>query len=94
MNSSVLNFYSEKTGEISKFLEAYFAQKFENIDDLFWKQDFENPIEMIDIITCFIDNNDKYNMNLWISLDKNIYICITEKNINDIVKYIYERYPW
>ena len=49
---------------------------------------------MIDIISCFIDNNDKFDMNLWISLDENVFILINEKNINSIIKYIYERYPW
>ncbi|MCI8277288.1 MAG: hypothetical protein HFJ46_05130 [Clostridia bacterium] len=94
MSSSILNFYSEKSGEIDRFLKMFFSQSIDNENKLFWKKDYENPIEMIDIISCFIDNNDKFDMNLWISLDENVFILINEKNINSIIKYIYERYPW
>ena len=51
-------------------------------------------IDMIEIISCFIDNNEKFNANLWISLDKDVYICVTNNNLNNIIKYIYERYPY
>lgn len=94
MSSSIINFYSEKNGEIEKFLNLFFSGNFELENDLFWKKEYDNPIDMIDIITCFIDNNEKFNINLWISLDENIFICINEKNVDDIIKYIYERYPW
>ena len=48
---------------------------------------------MIDILTCYAENSDKFNLNLWISLDKDIFILITDTNIDEIIKYIYERYP-
>ena len=62
-------------------------------DNLFWENKYSNPIDMIEIISTFIDNNDKFQMNIWISLDENIYICVTDQNINQLIKYIYERYP-
>ena len=49
---------------------------------------------MIDIISCYIDNKDKFKIRMWISIDDNIYIKINEYNINRIIKYLYERYPW
>ena len=92
MNS--INFYSEITGEIKKFLELYYSKNF-NIDNfLSYKLNFENPIDMIEIMSCFIDNNDKFQISLWISLDKNVYILIDDSNLNNIIKYIYERYPY
>lgn len=91
---TTINFYSEETGEIKKFLEQYYSKNFNLDNNLCYKQDFDNPVDMIDIISCFIDNNDKFNANLWISLDKDVYICVTDTNLNNLIKYIYERYPY
>lgn len=91
---TTINFYSQKDGEIQKFLEQYYSKNLDLDNNLTYKQDFDNPIDMIDIISCFIDNNDKYNVKLWISLDKDVYICVTDTNLNSLIKYIYERYPY
>lgn len=89
-----INFYSQKDGEIKKFLEQYYSKNLTLENTLFFEQEFDNPIDMIDIISCFIDNNNKFEINLWISLDKDVYICVTDTNINNLIKYIYERYPY
>lgn len=89
-----INFYSEQSGEIKKFLDAYYSEEQTLDNELVYQKEFDSPIEMIDIISCFVDNNDKFNMTLWISLDENVYICITDTNINKLIKYIYERYPY
>ena len=89
-----INFYSEITGEIKRFLEQYYSKNLTLSDNLTYAQEFDNPVDMIDIISCFIDNNEKFKMNLWISLDKDVYICVTDKNLNNLIKYIYERYPY
>lgn len=89
-----INLFSEKTGEIQKFLEAYYSESLELKSDLFYKKEFENPIDMIDFISCFIDNNDKFELNMWISIDKDVYICVTDNNIDTLIKYFYERYPY
>ena len=89
-----INFYSQKDGEIKKFLEQYYSKNLTLENNLFLEQEFDNPIDMIDIISCFIDNNNKFEINLWISLDKDVYICVTDTNINNLIKYIYERYPY
>ncbi len=91
MNSIAI--YSDVNGEIKKFLEAFYSKNFNLKDNLFWENKYSNPIDMIEIISTFIDNNDKFQMNIWISLDENIYICVTDQNINQLIKYIYERYP-
>ena len=89
-----INFYSQKDGEIKKFLEQYYSKNLTLENNLFFEQEFDNPIDMIDIISCFIDNNNKFEINLWISLDKDVYICVTDTNIKNLIKYIYERYPY
>ena len=92
MNSIAI--YSEMNGEIKKFLELFYSKNFNIEDSFFWEKTYQNPIEMIDLISTFVDNNDKFNLNIWISLDENIYICVNDQNINKIIKYIYERYPY
>lgn len=93
MNFTV-NIYSNKKGEIRNFLEEFFSKKLILTNELFWNQSFTSPFELIDIISCYIDNKEKFEISIWISLDKNVFICITEDNINELIKYIYERYPY
>ncbi len=86
--------YSEIEGEIEKFLALYYENNFELPNKLFWKKEFNTPTKIIDLLSIFIDNKDKYNANIWTSLDKDVFICVTENNINDLIKYIYERFPY
>ena len=90
---SIVRLYSNENGEILKFLN-----KFNNIieikNDLEWEKEFENPVEIADIIGAFIENNDNYKINMWISLDENLLINVTENNADEIIRYLYERYPW
>lgn len=89
-----INLFSEKSGEIKKFLERFYSQNLFIENDLYYQKEFDSPIEMIDFISCFIDNNEKFNISLWICLDKDVYICVTEHNLNSLIKYLYERYPY
>ena len=86
--------YSTKKGEIQKFLNSFFNQNIKINNDLKWNIQFENPIEMNNLIGTFIENNDKFQMNMWISIDKGVYINITEYNADKIIRYIYERFPY
>lgn len=93
MKSNV-NLYSTKDGEIQNFLTSFYNKKIELDNNLRYKICFENPIEMTDIIGTFIENNEKYKINMWISFDKHIYINITQHNADKIIRYIYERFPY
>lgn len=93
MNATV-NLYSTIQGEIENFLTSFYNQKIELENELKWNKEFKNPIEINDIIGTFIENNDKYKINMWISLDKGIYINVTDHNADKIIRYIYERYPY
>lgn len=93
MKSSI-NLFSEKSGEIKKFLELYYAKKINLQNSLIYKEEFDTPINMIDFMSCFIDNNNKFEATLWISIDKDVYIYVTENNLNSLIKYFYERYPY
>lgn len=89
-----INLYSPKNGEIQKFLTSFYNKKIELENDLKHTIKFDNPIEMNDMIGTFIENNDKYKINMWISIDKGIYINVTEHNADKLIRYIYERFPY
>lgn len=90
---SIVNLYSETAGEIKKFLALFYDKEIEIKEDLFWETSYENPIDMIELVSCFIDNKDKFKINIWISLDNGVFINVTDTNLDAIVKYIYERFP-
>lgn len=88
-----LNLFSENKDNLKDFLEKYYNSSIK-LDELKFEKDFENPIDMIEIISTIIDNNDKYKIGIWISIDKDIFINITELNLDNIIKYLFERYPY
>ena len=90
MKKPTLHLYCKDQNELSSFLERFYNKKFEkSIENI----TFDNPIEMVDLISAIIDNNDKYNISAWINLDEDIFIKISNANLDDIIKYLYERYP-
>mgnify|MGYP003301907339 CR=1 FL=1 len=91
-----IKLFSNKNGEINRFLEHFYSNK-KNLADnslLEWETSFENPIEMADMIGVFIDNIDDYKINMWVSLDENMLINVTRNNVDDLIRYLYERYPY
>lgn len=92
---TVVNLYSDKPGEILKFLTNFYNTNDLNLEnDLKWENKYANSIEIVDIIGAFIDNKDTYKINMWVSLDEGLYINVTENNSNELIKYLYERYPY
>ena len=89
-----VNLFSEKNGEINKFLSNFYNTDIGLKKSLKWQKKYDNPIEIADIVGTYIDNIDDYFLNMWISLDKGVYIHVTEINANDIIKYLYERFPY
>ena len=55
--------------------------------------EFENEIEKF-LKLYFNEDFNLENKYYWISLDKDVYIDISENNINSLIKYIYERFPY
>lgn len=93
--SVVVSLYSKKNNEIYKFLNSYNEKIISTQKKLLeWKKEFKNPIEIADIIGVFIDNNENYDINMWISLDKDLFINVTDYNANKIIRYLFERYPY
>lgn len=91
---AIVRLYSSKREEINRFLSNFFNQSNPHINLLEWEKKYQNPVEIAEIIGTFIDNNDKYSINMWISLDEGLFINVTDDNADKIIRYIYERYPW
>lgn len=94
--SIIVSLYSKKEKEISNFLNKFNGLLLESNNNslLEWKKEFSNPIEIADIIGVFIDNNEKYDINMWISLDTDFFINVTNNNADKIIRYLFERYPY
>ena len=90
----IVNLYSSKENEISSFLKKYYNENTFLENSLKWEKTYDNPIDIADIIGLYIDNKDNYNLSLWISLDPECFICITDNNATEIIKYLYERFPY
>lgn len=91
---TIVNLYSEENGEISRFLSSFYNKEIKLDNDLKWENKYENSIEIADIIGAFIDNNDKYKINMWISLDEGAFLNVSNDNADSIIRYLYERYPY
>lgn len=93
-----IKLFSNVNGEISRFLKHFYSNNNQDIlvDDyiLEWQKTFENPVEMAEIIGVFIDNIDDYKINMWICLDEDILINVTKNNVDELIRYLYERFPY
>ena len=92
--SATIKLLSNKKGEINKFLSKFYNTNLNIYSKLSYKKEYSNPIEIADLVGVFIDNFDKYNIKMWISLDKDVFVNITDNNANNIIKYLFERYPY
>lgn len=89
-----ITIFSNKFGEINKFLSSFYNFNLEIHNKLVWTKSFKNPIEMSELIAAYIDNNSLYQLNMWITIDKNVYINITDKIAEEFIKYLFERFPY
>lgn len=91
---AIVKIHSKKKGEINKFLSEFYNTNMELENKLRWEKEYENPIEITEIVGTYVDNMDNFDIKMWVSLDKDVFINITDKNADDIIKYLFERYPY
>ena len=65
-----------------------------NDDTLELQIDYENPVEMGDLIGTFIENKDDFSINMWLSIDADVLINVSSNNADEIIRYLYERFPY
>ena len=86
--------FSNKDGEINNFLKKFYNSHISNQNLFSWKKDFPNPIEISEIAAAFSDNQNDFDINMWISLDEDVFIKISPQNADGVIKYLFERYPY
>lgn len=92
---AIVNLYADEPNQLSKFLSSFYNSDFNELKNcLKWEKEYNNPIEIAEIVGIFADNIDDFQLNMWISLDKDVYINITKDNVNRVIKYLYERFPY
>lgn len=82
-----VNLWSDKTGEIKRFLERYYQKDInmdEDVDQ--WIYVYNKPMEAIDLISTVMDNKDKYSLSICIQVDSFDIHPVTNENHNDIIK--------
>ena len=89
-----VNLYSENPKELERFLSSFYNSSFDINNNLNWEHICENPIEISEIIGVFVDNYEDFNILMWITLDKDVYINVTKENADLLIKYLYERFPY
>jgi len=86
--------FSDKSGEINNFLNKFYSEA-HSLDQLAsWKKEFGNPVEITEFIAAFADNIHSFDLAMWVSLDKDVFIKISPANSDAIIKYLFERYPY
>lgn len=91
--SVIVNLISKQEGMLKGFLDS-FLQKDSKLDDdvVEWVNIYNKPLDAIDVITAVIDNREKYNIQLLLSLDAGVLIEVDQKNVNDLIKYMLYRF--
>ena len=94
---SIVRLYSVLPDEINRFLSEFYESNIENenkINQNFdsstkqWQKDYPNPIG------AYIENIDDFNLTMWVSIDDGVFIKVTEDNADELIRYLYERFPY
>ena len=105
-----VNINSKKNGEVNRFLSKFYnnnlklkdnnwEKKFSNpieIAELIgvYIDNFEASQSYKPGRYTWRDNFEDYELSFWFSLDDGIIIKVDKTNANEIIKYLYERFPY
>lgn len=89
-----VNLYSNSSKELESFLSSFYNSSFNINNVLMWEHSYNNPIEVAEIVGVYADNFRDFEIMMWVSLDKGVYIHVTDQNVNSLIKYLFERYPY
>ena len=81
--------FTYKSGEIDNFLNRFYSSSSFINNNSYIKLSFLNPLELSELIAAFSDNNTLFDIDMWISLDKDVFIKISPLNADIIIKYIF-----
>jgi len=66
--------FTYKSGEIDNFLNRFYSSSSFINNNSYIKLSFLNPLELSELIAAFSDNNTLFDIDMWISLDKDVFI--------------------
>jgi hypothetical protein len=85
-----VNLWSRKSGEIKRFLEKYYGKKVMMDEDVGqWIYVFRKSVDAVDMISAIMDNNDKFQIWIYLQVDDGDIHPVTFENHNDIIKGIF-----
>lgn len=92
----IVRLYSVLEDEIENFLKHFYGNdfNFDSISRKTWQKEYPNPIEIVDIIGAYIENIDDFKITMWISIDSGVFIKVTKDNADELIRYLYERFPY
>ena len=88
--SITVSLWSEKEGEIRRFLEKFYLSKVfmdEDVDQ--WSYVYNRPLESVDMISALMDNSHKYDIEVGVQVNQEELYPVTENNYNDVIKGIF-----
>lgn len=89
MKSITVSLITNRKNELNRFLSTYYEKEMNIKNEAFkWSLHCNSPLECLNLVTTAIDNNDKYNMQIFVNLPE-LDAFINDDNINAFVKYIY-----
>lgn len=88
-----VNINSLKNGEVNRFLSKFYNHNLK-LRENNWQKKFSNPIEIAELIGVYIDNFEDFDLSFWFSLDEGVVVKVDKTNANEIIKYLYERFPY
>ena len=96
---ATVRLYSTLSCEIKKFLNQFYGNSNLNLINISdqtkeWENGYANPIEIVDIIGAYIENIEDFNLSMWISIDSGVFIKVTSDNADELIRYLYERFPY
>jgi hypothetical protein len=91
--SVIIDLISNKDGELKRFLENYYDSDISIDSELSeWMYTYKNPLDSVDIITVLVDNSSDFEIETWISIDEGMFLKVTNDNIDNIIRYMYDRF--
>lgn len=89
----IVNLLSSNEGTLKNFLDSFFEKNSKLDEDVVeWIGIYNKPLEAIDMMTAVIDNTEKYDIRLRVSMDAGLLVDVSQNNINDIIKFMFYRF--
>lgn len=93
MGNVTVTLVTNRQNEIKKFIDTLYNINSDISPKTFrWSGTFTWLVDTIDILSILIDNQEKFSIEAFISLNKDITIKITASNLETYIKYAINQY--